>query len=82
MILVDIYVPSLNKVYDFRLNEELRLRTVTDEIADAIGRKEHSRIKGNREQMILCGAGKKIILNPDLTLKEQGIGNGERLIIV
>ena len=54
MILVDIYVPSLDKTYDFQLNEHVVINTVIEEISDMIGQKEHSKVVGGVSNLMLC----------------------------
>ncbi|CBK75874.1 hypothetical protein CIY_34180 [Butyrivibrio fibrisolvens 16/4] len=40
MILVDINVPSIDKYYDFLLNENTPIASIIDEITEMIGQKE------------------------------------------
>ena len=42
MILTDVYVPSVDKIYDFQLNEKVPVSTVIEEITEMISQKEHS----------------------------------------
>ncbi|MCR4640694.1 MAG: EsaB/YukD family protein [Lachnospiraceae bacterium] len=82
MILVDIFVPSVDKTYDFQLNEEIEIHTVLEEISEMIGQKEHSRITGRVDQLLLCNYRTGSILSTNITLKEAGIVNGDKLLLV
>ena len=82
MILVDIYVPSVDKTYDFQLNEDIEISTVVEEISEMIGQKEHSKITGQVDQLMLCNYRTSCILSREYTLKEAGIVNGDKLLLV
>ena len=82
MILVDIFVPSVDKTYDFQLNEEIEIHTVLEEISEMIGQKEHSRITGRVDQLLLRNYRTGSILSTNITLKEAGIVNGDKLLLV
>ncbi len=82
MILVDIYVPSVDKTYDFQLNEEISIRTVVEEIAEMIGQKEHSRIVGSTEDLFLCHYTTQSILNKEISLRDAGVVTGDKLLLV
>ncbi|MBR3039693.1 MAG: glutamyl-tRNA amidotransferase [Lachnospiraceae bacterium] len=82
MILVDIYVPSVDKVYDFHLNEKSRISIVIDEIAEMIGQKEHSQVVGKTSEFVLCEYSKKRVLDKESTLEKQGVKTGEKLLLV
>ena len=36
MILVDVYVPSMDRVYNFNLDEDSSIQVIIDEISDLI----------------------------------------------
>ena len=40
MILVDVMVPCLDKIYDFWLDENTEIRLVIEELTEVIGQKE------------------------------------------
>jgi hypothetical protein len=82
MILVDIYVPSVNRTYDFQLNEQIPISTLVDEISEMIGQKEHSKIVGQTEKLLLCVFESSRILNPKYSLEELGVRTGEKLLLV
>lgn len=82
MIIVDIFVPALDRTYDFKLAETEFLYVLAEEIAEMISRKEQNYIKGEVKKAILCEQNTMRILPPDKTLKELGIHTGDRLIFV
>ena len=82
MILVDIYVPSVDKIYDFQLDEDAYIYAIIEEVGELIGQKEHSQIVGNIENLMLCSTKDKRILSKDSTLSECGIQTGNSLILV
>ena len=82
MILVDVYVPSVDNVYDFQLDEDSPIYLIVEEIGELIGQKEHSNIVGNIENLLLCSYKDKRILPKDSTLALCGIQTGNSLILV
>ena len=82
MVLVDIYVPSVDKTYDFQLNEGIEIRTVLEEISEMIGQKEHSRIVGSTDELYLCHYKTKRVLDKRISLKEAGVVTGDKLLLV
>lgn len=82
MILVDIYVPSVDKTYDFHLNEGIRIGTVVEEISEMIGQKEHSKIVGSTDQLCLCSYKTGMILDRELSLRSAGVVTGDKLLLV
>lgn len=82
MILVDLYVPSMNQSYDFQLNEKATVASVILEVADMISQKERVRLVGDAQKLNLCDKDRNIILFPNETLEAGGIHTGSRLILV
>lgn len=81
MITVDISVPVIGKIYDFSVDENTSVETITEEIVDLIIQKEAYSFH-DVSQMHLFFADKRAILNPDKSLKINGVDNGDRLILV
>lgn len=82
MILVDVYVPSMDQSYDFSLDETRTVAHLTEEITKALMNTLKVEEKAGGPAYVLCDAGRGIILPPDLTPGECGTVNGSRLILV
>ena len=82
MILVDVTVPSVEKTYDFSLDENAQIALVMEEIVEMISQKEHCSIIGNKEDLLLCRYDAQIVLDKQSTLKDCGIVSGNRLLLV
>lgn len=82
MITVDIYVPSVNRVYDFQLDENVQIGNIIDEISGLIEQKEHCVLAGNREELVLCLRKGSLMLPTDMTLAECGVRTGNSMILV
>lgn len=82
MIIVDVYVPVVNKNYDFSVNEKSKISFVIEEISEIIAQKEGCSTIKNPDSFILCNMGSQSILNPEKTLDAYGVGNGVRLMLV
>lgn len=82
MILVDIYIPSLDKTYDFQVDEEVSIESLTLEISEMIANETKSGKGIGEEEFMLCTMEREQILKKNFTLKECGIKNGSRLLLV
>ena len=82
MVLVDTYVPALDKAYDFNLDEKVPVRVIIEEMTEMIGQKEHAVITGDVSSMMLCDAGRELALSREQTLAQSGIHNGSSLILI
>ena len=82
MIIVDIYVPVLNKEYDFSINEKLLVSLLLEEVSEMIAQKESCLTIEKPEGFVLCRADTKAIMDVNRTVEAYGIGNGGKLILV
>ncbi len=82
MILVDIYVPSLDETFDFQLDENTQTRFVTDEVEDILGKRVRAQADSYRKRFVLCSFEQQRILPANQSLKMCGIRNGSRLLLV
>lgn len=83
MILVDIYVPMINEQFDYKLDENAYIADVVAQIGDILmeGIADTEMLKQKKE-LILCDDMNKRVLPLDETLKQNGIGNGSRLMLI
>lgn len=82
MIIVDIYVPAMDKTYDFKLDEDEKVQVLTEEIIEMICQKEQSVLKGDMKDVILCSRDTRNVLEENSALKSAGIRTGDTLILV
>lgn len=81
MILVDIAVPALDEVFDFELDGEAGVNELIKRIAALIAQLKTDH-KEEAEDLYLYHFRQKRILNPQMTLKQQGVQWGDRLILL
>lgn len=82
LILVDIEMPSNGQKYDFRLDENVYIADLIDEIAVMM---LSTKVRNNEEKMkdmLLCDYVHHKILPLDCSLKQCGIGSGDRLVLL
>lgn len=82
MILVDIYIPSLDKSYDFQVDENVSVENLTMEISEMIGNETKSEKFDENEDFMLCSLDQNKVLKKYNTLKDCGMKNGSRLMLV
>lgn len=82
MIIVDVYVPSLDRTYNFNLDEDAKINVLIEEISELICKKEHSTLDGRKERFIMGAFNRGICFHPDYALREYSIKNGDKLILV
>ncbi len=82
MVLIDVYVPSVDKTYDFQLDENSFVKVIIEEISEMIGQKERTQIAGDIEALTLCDRLNRRILPKNASLRECGVCNGSGLLLV
>ena len=53
MINVDVYVPAMDRNYNFNLDEEASIKFLIDEISELICKKEHSSVDGSKKMFVM-----------------------------
>lgn len=81
MILVDVQALQLGEVYDFELEEEKTVNELISDIVTLICKKENKSRKEDTDYF-LYAMSRECILSGELTLREQRIRDGERLVLV
>lgn len=82
MKIVEVFVPAVDKVYDFRLAEQASVEELVDEIIEMICQREQCTLAGEAGALSLWRAATNMLLLPNTSLSAYGISNGERLILV
>lgn len=81
MILIDVHVPVLDQAYDFEFDEDSEVGMLMEEILDLLSNKEQLTVKKS-EDIYLYTLGQENILERNKTLKQQGVCDGDRLILI
>ncbi|MDE5908412.1 MAG: EsaB/YukD family protein [Lachnospiraceae bacterium] len=81
MILVDLQVPVFDRVYDFELDEQLKPEELMKDILMLIGREEACG-QSKEAGMALYAVRLERILDLGRTLHQQGVRDGDRLILI
>ena len=82
MVMVDIYVPAVDKNYNFSLNEDVQLADVITEITEMIEQKERTVLHGDRNGINLYSRRTSTVLPRGNTLAECYVTNGTQLLLV
>ena len=82
MIVVDVFVPTIDKVYNFNLNENARIDAVITEITDMIEQKEKMSFAGDSKTLRLYNKQNGLVLPVNNTLSECYITSGKYLILI
>lgn len=82
MIIAEVFIPSLDKSYDFKLNGDVIVSVLIEEISSVICQKEQCEITGDKNNLMLFKEEGKQILSMGLSLYENGIKTGDKLILV
>ncbi|MBS6395734.1 MAG: hypothetical protein KH452_01100 [Clostridiales bacterium] len=78
MILADVYVPALNDQFDFKLDENVYVADLLEELGDQF-LKDTPQAK---KDLLLCSLDENRILPLNQTLKQSGITSGCRLLLL
>ncbi len=82
MILTEVYIPAINKKYDFRLDENAYIADVIWEIGNMVFIKDNNKNIGLIENLILCDYSTKIVFSLQRTLKDYGVSSGTCLTLI
>lgn len=82
MILVEIVVPSTDGSYEFKLNEDVPVGVLLEEICSVVSEKEQCSQSSDKGSLILFNYQKKAELSPNMTLYENGITTGDKLFLL
>lgn len=82
MILVDVYVASLDESFDFRVDETVKIIDVVKEINEMLCIRYKTELNKNIEEFMLCSFEDKKILDSNTTLWGNNIRNGNKLLLV
>lgn len=82
MILVDVYMPSIDDSYDFMLDENVSVEQVIVEISEMIAKKVTGKARTNKGDFLMCSMEQNQMLDRKRTLYENGIRDGCRLMMV
>lgn len=82
MVLVDIFVPSLDKTYNFSLNEHVPVSSIVEEITEIIEQKERSTYKGDVGKLHLYNKKTRAPLPDKNTLAECFVTTGSYLLLL
>lgn len=82
MVLTDVYVPALDQVYDFWLDESCYVTAAAKEVRSMVWQREQISPLMEEEPPVLFDAATQTMLQPDMTLEECGMKDGHRLILV
>lgn len=80
MILVEIYIPSVNQQHDYRLDENAFVADILDEIGRQM--MEEGISIEQTEDLLLCSCDQARLLPLDHTLRQSGIRDGCRLMML
>jgi len=81
MITVEISAAASDRIYEFHLDENMPLRTLTEEIGSMVCQKEQATPEGC-DELLLCDVRKGCILSPATSLSDNGVQTGYRLLLV
>ena len=82
MVIVDIFVPSLDKTYNFMLDESSKVELLMVEIIEMIDNREGLTSSYAEGNFALCDRDKEIVLDSNKKLGEQGIETSANLVLV
>ena len=82
MVIVDVSVPALEKVYNLSREEKAKIDDLIEEIVELVLQKEHLDFKGDHHELVLCAVESGVQMRRDKTLNDYGIVGGAELILV
>lgn len=81
MVLLDIQVPAIDRIYDFELDEEIQIGELLKKIVQMIKEKEEI-VTDKEEKLYLYAFQSEKVLRESDSLKQQGVKSGETLFLI
>lgn len=81
MILVDIQIPAIDRIFDFELDENTSVDVLLEDILALTAQKEHILCR-NPKAMYLYGMEQEAVLKREESLGKQGVRTGDRMILI
>jgi len=82
MIIVNVNVPALEKVYNFSLDEKAPVGELIEELIELIVQKECIPFGGELDKMVLCSIDNKVLCDKSRCLNDYGVCGGAELVLV
>lgn len=82
MVLVDIFVPSVDSCYNFSLSGDVEISLIINEIVGMIAQKEQTELNGDQDMLNLFSIKDKRVLPKANTLYDCNICNGSSLMLI
>lgn len=82
MVLVDVYIPSVDETYDFMLDETMETEKMILEIYEMVAKKMNSSTEEGSGGFLLYNMTDGKLMEKGRTLEESGIRDGFRLMLV
>ncbi len=82
MIIVDVEIEALDKVYDFKLDDEVPISKIIDDICEMLSQKEKCAASVNSENLILFARKTGSILSQNMTLRNCNVVSGDKLMLI
>lgn len=82
MLHVDVNVPAVNKNYEFSLNENIKIKSVIEEIAFVISQHEGRSWAEDTDRLELCNISNGHLLPKGKTLYDCKVQAGNKLMLL
>ena len=82
MINVDVYIPSIDEVLDFQIDEEVMVSQVVNEMTEILTKRTRENLSSEKTAFMLVLLREKRVLPRVLSLQQCGVMNGDRLLLV
>lgn len=79
-ILLELHVPIVNKVFEIFIPAGKNIKTVTELLKKSISSLDTP--SNITSSMVICDGNTGKIIDPNLTIKEAGLQNGSKIILI
>lgn len=82
MILINVAFAETDQEYDFKVDEQIPIEQVVEEMVTMIAEKEHYKVSKEPGLFLLCNPKTANIFSPMTTLSMNGVTSGMTLMLV
>ncbi|MFT3952513.1 MAG: hypothetical protein QM689_11325 [Oscillospiraceae bacterium] len=82
MKIIEVYVSAVDRTYDFKLDENVPLYLLAEEICEMVCQKEQCNIQGDTNELLFYRNSSNGVASMHRTIHEIGIRTGEKLTLI
>lgn len=82
MIYTEVFFAETNRSYDFKLETDVPVHSLVEDMVSMITQWDHLTLRRDPGLFLLCRQKDEMVLDPAVSLTENGVRSGDSLLLV